>query len=128
MIRRLTGVLVAVVVIVAAAGTVAYRKVYGTWWQAPEHIAYCGRIFENVHGPALSRAEVDSYVASHYLAGEGPFPAVTVGKVPPIVGKPLVAAVNPEAARDGHSESCRMDVYLKTGEDAYSLYFASGGP
>lgn len=53
---------------------------------------------------------------------------VTVGKVPPIIGLPFMAAISPEASPDGGGMSCRMDVYLKTGDDAYSLYFASGGP
>jgi hypothetical protein len=39
-----------------------------------------------------------------------------------------MAAINPDASPEGRGMACRRDVYLKTGEDAYSLYFASGGP
>lgn len=127
MARRLAGTLVVLIIMVAAVATLGYRKAYGSWWQAPEHIAYCDRTFDNVHGPVLSRAEVDKYVNHNHLAGEGPFPVVTVG-IPPIVGLPLMASISPEASPDGRVQSCRMDVYLKTGDDAYSLYFASGGP
>lgn len=128
MARKLTGTLVVLIIMAAAVATLGYRKAYGSWWQAPEHIAYCDRIFENVHGPVLNRAEVDKYVSQHYLAGQGPFPVVTVLKVPPIVGMPLMAAINPEAWPGAHGQSCRMDVYLRTGDDEYSLYFARGGP
>ena len=57
--HRLAGVVVALTVILAAAGTLGYRKAYGTWWQTPQRIACCERTYETGSGPALSRAEIE---------------------------------------------------------------------
>ena len=62
------------------------------------------------------------------VGGSGPYPVVTVGKVPPIVGQPLLAGVTPQAARHRLGLPCTMGIYLKTGADAYTAYGPSGGP
>jgi hypothetical protein len=131
MIRRLIGAFVTAVVIVAvAAGTLAYRKVYGTWWQTPEHITYCGRTYETDFSAVLSRADIVNLKES--LPGDAPYPVLRVGRVPPIVGQPLLAAVTPESVRNipGRDSPlpCAMGVYLKIGPDAYNAYLISGGP
>jgi hypothetical protein len=62
------------------------------------------------------------------LTAPGPYPVVTVGKVPPIVAQPLLAAMTPQAARHRLGLPCTMGIYLKTGADAYTAYGPSGGP
>ncbi|MHB8187946.1 MAG: hypothetical protein ACYDDU_18135 [Dermatophilaceae bacterium] len=128
--HRLAGIVVALIIIVAAVGTLGYRKAYGTWWQTPQRIAYCERTYETGNGPAVSRADIEKRESKTALPGDAPYPVVTVGKVPPIVGQPLVAAVTPEAARHKFDPPvpCAMGVYLKTGADAYIHYGILGGP
>jgi hypothetical protein len=125
--HRLTGIVVALIMIVAAGATLGYRKVYGTWWQTPQHIAYCERTYLSAT-PALSHAEIIKRESKTALPGDAPYPVVTVGKVPPIVGQPLLAAVTPEAARHRLGLPCTMGIYLKTGADVYTAYGLSGGP
>lgn len=92
MARRLAGIVVAVI-IVAAVGTLGYRMVYKTWWpQAPGRITYCGRIYETNHSLVLSRAGVTKSESRTSLPGDAPYPVVTVGRVPPVIGQPLLAA------------------------------------
>jgi len=125
--HRLAGVLVAAIIIVATAGALGYRTVYGSSSHPPEHLSYCGRDY--LRGtPGLSRTEIMRNENKTSLPGDAPYPVVTVGKVPPIVGQPLLAAVTPEATRRKLSLPCAMGVYLKTGPDAYTAYGLSGGP
>jgi len=127
MTHRLAGVLVAAIILVAAVGTLGYRRVYGSSSHPPEHLCYCGR--DHLRGtPALSRAEILRNESKTSLPSDAPYPVVTVGKVPPIVGQPLLAAVTPEATRRKLSLPCAMGVYLRTGPDAYTAYGLSGGP
>jgi hypothetical protein len=62
--------------------------------------------------------------------GDARYPVETLGKVPPIVGQCLLAAVTPEVKRhtDGAPLPCTIDVYLKTGASAHAAYGISGGP
>jgi hypothetical protein len=62
------------------------------------------------------------------LSGQGPFPLVTVRRVPPIIGLPLVSAVTPEFERHAFDLPCTFGVYVQTGADAYTAYALSGGP
>lgn len=111
----------------AVVGILGYRRVYGAWSHLPEHLSYCGRDY--LRGtPALSRAEILRNESKTSLPGDALYPVVTVGKVPPIVGQPLLAAVTPEATRRRLGLPCAMGVYLKTGPDAYTAYGLSGGP
>jgi hypothetical protein len=96
--HEVAGVLVAAIIIVAAVGTIGYRRVYGSWSQAPEHHSYYGRDY--LRGtPALSRAEILRNESKTPLPCDAPYPIVPLGKVPPIVGRPLLAAVTPTAVR-----------------------------
>lgn len=127
--NRLAAVLVAVFIIAAAGGTLGYRTVYGAWWpQTPERITYCGRSYETIHSLVLSRAGVSQRKSS--LPGDEPYPVVTVGRVPPVVGQPLLAAVTPQATRRRFNPPlpCAMGIFLKTGADAYTGYGILGGP
>lgn len=72
--------------------------------------------------------EIEELESRTALPGDAPYPVVTVGKVPPILGQPLLAAVTPEAARRGLGLPCAMAVHLKTGADTYTSYGISGGP
>jgi len=41
--------------------------------------------------------------------------SATMGRIPPVVGKPLLAAVHPQARRRGYDLPSAMGVFLKTG-------------
>lgn len=125
--RRLMSIVVALTMIVATGATLGYRKAYWTWWQTPHRIAYCERIYLG-GTTTLSRAEIEKLERATALPVDAPYPVVTVGKVPPIVGQPLLAAVIPEATRRKLGLPCSMGVYLKTGADTYTSYDLSGGP
>ena len=125
--HRLMSIAVALVMIVAAGTTLGYRKAYWTWWQTPHRIVYCDRTY--LGGTTThSRAEIEKLESRTALPGDAPYPVVTVGKVPPILGQPLLAAVTPEATRRKLGLPCAMGVYLKTGADTYTSYDLSGGP
>ena len=64
------------------------------------------------------------------LPGDAPYPVVTVGRVPPVIGQPLLASVTPDASRQESDPPlpCAMGVFLKTGVDEYSGYGLLGGP
>jgi len=124
--QPLVSIVVALVIVVATAVTLS-RNGIGTWWPTPDHVTYCGRTYQRgTHG--LSRAEIDKLESKTALPGDAPYPAVTVGRFPPIVGPPMLAAVTPLARRQGFGLPCSMGVYLKTGADAYTAYGLSGGP
>jgi hypothetical protein len=130
-IRRIFGCFVVAVIISGGiVGTLAYRKAYGTWWGTPDRIGYCGRTYGTDFSAVVSRAEIVSFKAA--LPGDPPYPVVTVARVPPIVGQPLLAARTPDSARlDSQGNSrlpCAMSVYLKIGPDSYNAYTISGGP
>ena len=98
MAHEVAGVLVAAIIIVAAVGTIGYRRVYGSWSQAPDHHSYYGGDYPR-GTPALSRAEILRNESKTPLPCDAPYPIVPLGKVPPIVGRPLLAAVTPTAVR-----------------------------
>lgn len=124
------GRVVAVLALVGAlllVTTVVYRSEYGTWWQAPERIPYCNRIY--VAGtPDLSLANIRRRESRTALPGDKPYPVVAIGKTPPILGAEMLAAVTPEAQRQKLGVPCTMGTYLKTGDDSYAAYGISGGP
>ncbi len=119
--------LLTVLVLVPAGATLAYREAYGSWWQTPDRLGYCGRTY--LRGTAdLTRAEVSRNTSATALPGDSPYPLVNVATVPPVVGQPLLAAVTPQAERQRLDLPCAMVVYLKTGSDAYTAFGLSGGP
>jgi hypothetical protein len=122
-----TGVVVASAVACASAAF-AYRTAYGTfaWWRQPARISWCGRVYLPSSGPNLIRSAVEQQRAS--LPGDAPYPVVTVTRLPPLVGRPVLASVTPEASRHRLHLPCAMTVYLETGPDAYRPYVLSGGP
>lgn len=125
--RLLAHILVALILIAAVAAPLGYRKAYGTWWGAPERIDYCGRRY--LHGySGMNRAAIEKLESTAFVPGDGPQPVVTVGRVPPVIGQPLLAAVTPEAIRKRRGGLCTMAVFLKTGADEYTAYGLSGGP
>lgn len=127
MTARALRVALALVGAVLVVATVAYRLAYGTWWQAPERITYCDRTY--MAGPhGLTLAAVRARESHTALPGDEPYPVVTIGKTPPLVGAEMLAAVTPEAQRQKLGVPCAMGIYLKTGDDAYTAYGLSGGP
>jgi hypothetical protein len=127
MMRRWVAGLLAVIGVVVGVGTLEYRHTYGTWWQTPERIPYCGRTFLAAKA-GLSLAEVRRLESQVALPGDSPYPLITVGTVPPVVGQPLLASPTPEATGRRLGVTCAMGVYLKTGADSYTTYVISGGP
>lgn len=128
MFRRVaTGVVVALAVGCTSAAF-AYRAAYGTfaWWRQPARISWCGRDYLPSRRPALTRSAVEQQRAS--LIGDAPYPVVTVTRLPPVVGRPVLASVTPEAVRHRLHLPCATIVYLETDTDAYRPYVLSGGP
>jgi hypothetical protein len=125
------GLLAFAVVIAVALGSVGYRKAYGAWWpQPPDHLSYCGRSYATNHSLVLSRAGVTKANSKTGLPCDAPYPVVTVGRVPPVIGCPLLASVTPVASRQKSDAPlpCAMGVFLKTGADEYTGYGLLGGP
>lgn len=127
MVRRWATAALAVTAVVLIGGAFAYRYTYGSWWQAPQRIPYCGRTY--MPGtPDLSLAEIRQRASQTGLPGDAPDPLVSIGKTPPIVGQDMLAAVTPEAQRQQLGIPCTMALYLKTSDDRYTAYGLSGGP
>jgi len=129
--RKLARSVLALVLVAAAVGTLGYRWAYGTWWQTPQHIAYCGRTYDAANVRALSLAQIEKSENKTSLAsGTVPDPIVGVGHVPPVLGRPLLAAAAPKATlHEGEAGApCSLAVFLKTGSDAYTSYSLVGGP
>ncbi|GAA6527624.1 hypothetical protein IDVR_34220 [Intrasporangium sp. DVR] len=107
--------------------TATYRYAYGTWWQAPARIPYCGRTYIPVTAH-LSLAEVRQRESQTALPGDQPYAVVPIGKAPPVLGAKMVAAVTPEAQREKLGVPCAMGLYVKTGDDEFTAYGITGGP
>jgi hypothetical protein len=107
--------------------TVAYRYAYGTWWQAPERVPYCGRTY--LAGTQdLSLADIRQRQSQTALPGDKPYPVVSIGKTPPIVGAEMLAAVTPQAEREKLGLPATMGLYLQTKDGSYTANSLSGGP
>ena len=127
LVRR-TGLLVAgVLAVLLLAGTLAYRYAYGSWWQAPQRIGYCGRTYA-VGSSGLTLADVRARERETALPGDHPYPLVSIGRVPPVVGGQLLAALAPVTQRGRFGVPCTMVLYLRTGDDRYTAYAIVGGP
>jgi len=126
-LRRTAAVVVAVLVLAGLTGELVYRGAYGTfaWWSDPARISYCGRDYLP-SAMTVTHARIEHERAA--LLKDPPYPVVTVAKVPPVIGRPLLASVTPEVRRAGSQLPCAMVVYLETGPDAYRPYVISGGP
>ena len=126
-IRRVVVGLVVLVVLAVVGGELAYWGAYGTpaFWSEPKSISWCGRQYLPSNGPLLTRAAVDQLRAP--LPG-GQDEVVTVAKIPPLIGRPVLASVTPATTREALNLPCAMAVYLETGHDSYRQYILSGGP
>lgn len=113
--------------VLLVASTVGYRAVYGSWWQTPTRISYCGRTYVAAKA-GLSLADVRTLESHTALPGDSPYPIVSIGSAPPVVGGQLLAALSPEAQRRKLGVPCTMGLYLKTGGDTYTAFGITGGP
>lgn len=116
-----------VIASVAAIATLEYRHAYGTWWQEPERISYCGRTYLAGYSD-LKLSDVQRFESRTALPGDKPYPLVSIGKTPPLVGQAMLAALTPESRQRQLGVPCTMGIYLQTGADSYTAYSISGGP
>ncbi|NLT56429.1 MAG: hypothetical protein GXX79_18090 [Actinomycetales bacterium] len=128
MMRRLVIGALAVSLITPLAVGLFHRQAYGTWawWRAPRNISWCGRTYHRGIGPTVTRAMIESQSVS--LPGDAPYPLATVTRIPPAVGRPVLAQPIPAARRRDLGLPCAMVVYLETGDDRYTGYELVGGP
>lgn len=127
MMRRWVLVVSASVVALGLGTTVAYRYAYGTWWEAPQRVPFCGRTYlAGTQG--LSLADIRRRESQTALPGDKPYPVVGIGRTPPIVGAQMLAALTPEAQRKKLGVPCTMGLYLQTRDGSYTAYGLSGGP
>jgi hypothetical protein len=126
--RRGALILAALLILAGLGGAVAYGTSYGTlaWWSDPAKITWCGRVYLPSTGPTVSRATVEQQRAS--LPGDQPYPVTEVTRVPPLIGRAVLASVTPPATRERLGIPCAMVVYLDEGADSYRPYVLSGGP
>ncbi len=107
--------------------TVTYRSAYGTWWQRPQRIPYCGRTF--VKGASgLTMAQTRQFESQAVFPGDKPYPLVSIGNAPPLFGATLLAALTPDYQRAKLGVPCTMGLYLENADDSYTAYGLSGGP
>jgi hypothetical protein len=116
----------AAIALVAVAPTLLHnRVVYGTFatWEAPPRVDYCGRRYYPAQEPKpQTLAEVTAFLAENKLHG-----LTQIATAPS--GLPVLANVmSPEMKARYSTEVCTMEVWVKTGDDAYVPYDLSGGP
>ncbi|HET7801877.1 MAG TPA: hypothetical protein VFL38_15750 [Humibacillus xanthopallidus] len=116
---------VALVVGVIGAASIAYRRAYGTWWQTPQRISFCDRTYIASPSPVLlTRAEVESRAGSLWAIKDVDRTLRVVATVPPlpVVGKPVLAVVAPPLARQDKGLPCAMALYLQMSADRYVTF------
>ncbi len=93
--RRIVAGTVAVLGIAFAVTAAGYRATYGTpaFWGPPQRITWCGRNYLISASAPRTRVQLEAERVS--LPGDAPYPVVQVDVVPPVVGRPLLAAVTP---------------------------------
>lgn len=124
---RRTGLIVAGLLgLLLVISTFGYRAAYGNWWQTPSRIPYCGRTYVAAKA-GLTLDQVRALESHTALPGDRPYPLVSIGNAPPVVGGQMLAALTPEAQRRKLGVPCTMGLYLKTG-DRYTSYVIIGGP
>jgi hypothetical protein len=111
----------------ASAISGSTRATYGTmvWWEAPARIHWCDRDYLQ-HGTHVSREGIQPGESIDGTA----YPVTTVGRLPPGIGRSLLASVTPPQQRDTAQPPlpCTMALYLWDGPDDYLVYSLSGGP
>src|SRR5262249_34873197 len=117
-------VLVPIVTLAVVAGFVWYRITLGSTARTdrPERINWCDRTYLGGYD-SVTRAQIEAEEAA--LPGDRPYPVVTVTH---LGGRPVLAAVTPEARRQPSHLPCTMVLYLETAPDRYAPYVLSGGP
>ena len=127
MMRRTALIVAGLLGILLAASTFGYRAVYGSWWQTPTRIPYCGRTYV-ADAAGLTLTEVRTRESHTALPGDRPYSLVSIGSAPPVVGTQMLAAVTPAAQRAKLGSPCAMGLYLRTSGDRYTAYGITGGP
>lgn len=125
--QKAAGWLVLVVVVLAATATIDSYVAYGTpdWWSNPGRLHWCGRDYSRATG-TVSRANIPQA----RLIGDKAYPVVTIGRLPQLIGRPIIASVTPAARRREVTPSipCAMAIYLESLNGRYVPYVIQGGP
>jgi hypothetical protein len=126
--HRSVAISVVVLILIVTGVELAYRKAYGTfaWWEDPARISWCGRQYFPTSAALLTRAAAEQQRGA--LPGDAPYPVVEVARVPPLVGRTVLASVTPEERRERLGVPCAMAIFVQTDSDAYRTYVISGGP
>ncbi len=115
---------VAVAVLVVFVVWTRQARARVPWERHPERILYCDRTYRRSETWfAMSASEIDS------LAIGGSAPLEQVGRIPPLVGQPILArdSVRPEGW-SGSWELCTSGLWLEISDDKYTYYGLLGGP
>lgn len=125
--QKVAGWLILVVVLLATAATVDSYVAYGTpdWWGNPGRLHWCGRDYLRSTG-SVSR----SHIPEASLIGDKAYPVVSIGRLPQLIGRPIVASVTPAARRREVAPPipCAMAIYLESPNGRYVPYVIQGGP
>jgi hypothetical protein len=126
--RRIAVVAVLTLVVAATAAALAYRSAYGTfaWWDDPAQISWCGRTYLPGDAPLQTRAEVEQQRGR--IGDDDPYPVVTVARIPPVIGRSVLASVTPPETRERLQVPCAMAVFYESEPDGFRAYTISGGP
>jgi hypothetical protein len=126
-LRWVLGVAGGLCVLLGVAVTASTQVAYGTvdWWGTPSRIHWCGRNYD-ASGRSVSRGEIPTA----QLGDAAPTPLTTIGRLPPVVGRRLLASVTPVQQRGAVHPAlpCSMGIYLEQGDDRFAEYSLSGGP
>jgi hypothetical protein len=112
--------LIALLVVGAVGGLVAYRAAYGNWaWQGdPERLGWCDRVYNRDAAPMEERRTTSNG------------PLYPVFRAPPIVGSVVYSEFTKERASKRHAadEVCGLVLFRRAEGDTYITYSLSGGP
>jgi hypothetical protein len=113
--------LVALVLVVTAGSLGVVRVTYGVWTpnEAPTRFEICHQVYTRFDDHPRSLAEVTR------LNAEGPLALV----IEPTVGLLPIGVSEPDRLEEGAGyQGCGHLVLIRSGPDAYVMYFKLGGP
>lgn len=125
--QRIVGWIILAVTLLAVAATLDAYVAYGTpvWWSNPARLHWCGRDYSRSTG-SIERTDIPKAG----LLGDKPYPIRSIGRLPQLIGRPILASVTPEARRHEVTPPipCAMVIYLGSPSGRYVPYVIDGGP